>query len=87
MAENDNPDNERLRKFESALDPITKFMPKLSREPVKTEAPIAVTIAAIKEQATLILKACEEADVAIAASEDSARKAADNLMELIKRVK
>jgi hypothetical protein len=78
--------NDRLKKFESALsDPIAKFIPKSSQP--KAEPTVAVTIAAIRDQAHTILKMCEEAETAINASEDSARKAADSLMDLIKRVK
>lgn len=78
----DDPNN-RLKSFERALDPaITKFAPKTATEPT-----VASITQNIREQAQLILKMCDEADAAIAASEEHARKAADALMDMIKRVK
>lgn len=78
----DKPED-RLGAFERALDPtIAKFAPKKS-----TEVTVTSVTQNIREQAQLILKMCDEADAAITASEEHARKAADSLMEMIKRVK
>lgn len=75
---------ERMKKFESTLDPhITKFAPKVTGD---TDT-ISSTIAAIREHAQKVVKMCDAADRIIAESEDDARKAADTLLDLIKRVK
>jgi hypothetical protein len=72
---------ERLKKFESALgDPINKFTPK-------PDPTVAALIEQLRAHARGISELCDQAETAINASEDSARKAADNLMDLIKRVK
>lgn len=53
----------------------------------KSDTTVSSITQNIREQAQLILKMCDEADAAIAASEKHAREAADSLMEMIKRVK
>jgi hypothetical protein len=78
-------DNDRLKKFESALQApveVAKFAPKRL-----TDVTVFATIDAMRTHAKDILKLCDQADAAINASEDDARKAADSLMDLIKRVK
>jgi hypothetical protein len=76
--------NDRLKKFEEALGPpeIAKFMPKINTYP---------TIASLIEQVRAHIKGidelCEQIDVAIAASEEGAKKAADALIEMSKRIK
>lgn len=75
---------ERMKKFESTLDPhITKFAPKVTGD---TDT-ISSTIAAIREHSERIIKMCDVADRIITESEGNARKAADTLIDLIKRVK
>lgn len=81
--DDNRPENSRLKAFEASLDPnVSKFAPKVIAE--QTVASVTQTI---REQAKLILKLCDEADQAIAASEEHARAAADHLMDMIKRVK
>jgi hypothetical protein len=76
--------NERLKKFEDALGPpeIAKFMPKVNTYP---------TIASLVEQLRAHIKGvdelCEQIDVAISASEEGARKVADAVIEMSKRIK
>jgi hypothetical protein len=78
-------ENDRLRRFESVLQdsPLSSsFAP---------QAHTAPTVAALVEQIRVHVNAlnmlCDDIDVAIAASEENARKAADNLIDAIKRIK
>jgi hypothetical protein len=76
--------NDRLKKFEDALGPpeIAKFMPK-----VNTYPSIAQLVEQVRAHVKGIDELCEQIDVAISASEESAKKASDGLIELLKRVK
>jgi archaellum component FlaC len=76
-------DNDRMKKFENALDPaVTKFMPKKPVEPT-----ISSLIEQIRTHIKSLNELCDEVDRMITASEDSARKAADSLMDMLKKVK
>jgi hypothetical protein len=77
-------DNDRLKKFESALSPeVTKFAPKMP----KPEPTIASLIDQIRAHIKSINELCEDVDRVITDTEASARKAADSLIEASKRMK
>jgi hypothetical protein len=75
---------ERLRRFESE---IAKFTPPYRSELPKLDPTLATIIGLLREHAKGINELCDLADAAVNASEDHARKAADSLMDMIKRVK
>lgn len=77
------PDNKDFeRSLERAIDPhVAKLTPR------KTEESIEALIARIRATCKTLNDLCDEVDRSIAESEKHARAAADNLMDLIKRVK
>lgn len=78
----DNKDD-RLTQFERALDPtITKFAPKKP-----AEESIDALVERVRASCKAITELCDDLDAAIKDSEQHARKAADSLMDMIKRVK
>lgn len=78
-----DPIDERMKKFEAALDPnVTPFT---KNQPVV--APVSALIGDIRECAKGLLKACDELDAMISASESDARKAADLLIAMAARIK
>jgi hypothetical protein len=75
-------EKDRMKRFESALaDPeIAKFAPK-------GEPTLAVLVEHIRDQVKRLNALCDDIDRVINSSVDEARKAADSLIELTKRVK
>jgi tetrahydromethanopterin S-methyltransferase subunit B len=75
-------EKDRLKRFESALtDPeIAKFAPK-------TEPTLAVLVEHIRAEVKKLEAICDDIERVINSSVDEARKAADSLIELTKRVK
>jgi molybdopterin biosynthesis enzyme len=73
---------ERLKRFESALsDPeIAKFAPK-------SDPTLAALVEQIRGEVKRLNVICDDIERVINASVDEARKAADSLIELTKRVK
>lgn len=87
--EQDRNDRDRLKKFEAAIgqaiDPtISQLLPKREADELPT---IAVLSDQLRAHAKGILELCDQLDRAANASEADARKAADALMDFMKRVK
>jgi hypothetical protein len=81
--ERDQQNKDRLKRFESALSPeVAKFAPKMS----KSDPTIASLVEEIRAHVTSLTALCNDIDRVIKASVDEARKAADSLIELTKRV-
>jgi hypothetical protein len=87
-------EKDRVKRFESALsDPIPPLVfgaPRPEREPGPPN-PVEQTVASLVEQVRVQVRTlnalCDDIDAVITSSEEHARKAADSLMDLIKRVK
>ena len=79
----DTMNRDRLKAFECTLSPeVTKFAPKVKADPSINEL-----IENIRARVRDINVLCDELAVAVNDSEEHAKKAADSLMDLIKRVK
>jgi hypothetical protein len=87
----DDKEKDRMKRFESALnDPIPPLVLGASRssaEPGDDQQTVASLIEKVRAQVKIIHGLCDEVDAMITVSEEHARRAADNLMDLIKRVK
>jgi hypothetical protein len=78
----DGPEKDRMKRFENALSDIevTKFAPK-------GEPTLAALVEQIRAEVKRLDAICDDIERVINASVDEARKAADSLIELTKRVK
>jgi hypothetical protein len=74
--------NDRLKRFESALSnpEVAKFAPK-------DQPTLATLVDQIRAEVKKLNGLCDDIDAVINSSIDEARKAADSLIELTKRVK
>jgi hypothetical protein len=91
----DDKEKDRMKRFESALsDPLPSQMifgaprpPEEHEPPNPVEQTVASLVEQVRTQVRTLNALCDDIDAVITASEEHARKAADNLMDLIKRVK
>jgi hypothetical protein len=85
MADSFDKESDRLRRFESVLaeEPMASaFAPKPHTAPT-----VATLVEQIRTHVSALNMLCDDIDAAITASEENARKAADNLIEAIKKIK